>query len=82
MSEVILEHKRKTRMTYQLYNKINHKTPQVTNKQNLVLRHNGMNVRQPERFMFVGESSDLVLEEDETNPWAYEEAMRDHDVVS
>ncbi|KAL8483136.1 hypothetical protein ACS0TY_025989 [Phlomoides rotata] len=43
------------------------------------LRRSGRVVQQPERFMFVGESSDLVPGEDESDPWTYNEALQDKD---
>ncbi|KAL8457169.1 hypothetical protein ACS0TY_035132 [Phlomoides rotata] len=42
----------------------------------------GRVVRQPERFMFVGESSDLVPGEDESDPWTYNETIQDKDADS
>ncbi|MCQ7016867.1 DDE-type integrase/transposase/recombinase, partial [Clostridioides difficile] len=48
----------------------------------VVPRRSGRVVRQPERFMFLGESSDLVLGEQEQDPWTYEEALQDKDVRS
>ncbi|KAL8523138.1 hypothetical protein ACS0TY_013202 [Phlomoides rotata] len=46
------------------------------------LRRSGRVVRQPERFMFVGESSDLIPGEDESDPWTYDEAIQDKDADS
>ncbi|KAL8470417.1 hypothetical protein ACS0TY_033049 [Phlomoides rotata] len=42
----------------------------------------GRVVRQPQRFMFMGESSDLVPGEDESDPWTYSEAIQDKDADS
>ncbi|KAL8529130.1 hypothetical protein ACS0TY_006551 [Phlomoides rotata] len=46
------------------------------------LRRSGRVVRQPERFMFVGESSDLIPGEDESDSWTYDEAIQDKDADS
>ncbi|KAL8512357.1 hypothetical protein ACS0TY_018729 [Phlomoides rotata] len=45
-------------------------------------RRSGRVFRQPERFIFVGESSDLVPGEDESDPWTYNEALQDKDTNS
>ena len=44
-----------------------------------VSHHSGRVVRQPERFMFLGESSDLVSGEHDEDPRTYEEALQDKD---
>ncbi|MEJ1821137.1 hypothetical protein, partial [Escherichia coli] len=47
-------------------------------------RRSGRVVRQPERFMFVGESSDLVPADEHAiiDPWTYKEAIQDIDARS
>ncbi|CAA0840521.1 Unknown protein, partial [Striga hermonthica] len=46
-------------------------------------RRSGRVVRQPDRFMFVGESSDLIpSEEHDSDPWTYNEAIQDVDADS
>ena len=42
-------------------------------------RRSGRVVRQPDRFMFLGESSDLVSGEHEEDPRTYDEALQDKD---
>ena len=42
-------------------------------------RRSGRVVRQPDRFMFLGESSDLVSSEHEEDPMTYDEALQDKD---
>ena len=44
-----------------------------------VPRRSGRVVRQPDRFMFLGESSDLVSGEHDDDPRTYEEAIQDKD---
>ncbi|KAL8089363.1 hypothetical protein AgCh_038981 [Apium graveolens] len=39
----------------------------------------GRVVRQPDRFIFLGESSDLVSGEHDDDPWTYEDALQDKD---
>ena len=50
--------------------------------QPLVPRRSGRVVIQPDRYMFLGESSDLVLDEQESDPWTYNEALQDKDAES
>ncbi|KAL8459745.1 hypothetical protein ACS0TY_037017 [Phlomoides rotata] len=45
-------------------------------------RRNGRVVLQPERFMFVGESLDLVPRKNESDPWTYNEVILDKDADS
>ncbi|KAL8534277.1 hypothetical protein ACS0TY_010327 [Phlomoides rotata] len=47
-------------------------------------RRSGRVVRQPDRFMFVGESLDLIPsdEHDDNDPWTYKEAIQDKDAES
>ena len=44
-----------------------------------VPRRSGRVVRQPDRFMFLGESSDLVSGQHDDDPQTYEEAIQDKD---
>ena len=47
-----------------------------------VPRRSGRVVKQPERFMFLGESSDLIPGKHEPDPRTYDEALQDIDAVS
>ena len=44
-----------------------------------VPRRNGRIIREPDRFMFLGEAFEAVSENLESNPTSYEEAMADSD---
>ena len=56
--------------------------PRVTENTLVAPRRSGRVVRQPDRFMFLGESSDLIPGEHEPDPWTYDEALQDKDAVS
>ena len=45
-------------------------------------RRSGRVVRQPERFMFLGDSSDLIPGKYEPDPRTYDEALQDKDATS
>ena len=42
-------------------------------------RHNGRIIRPPIRFLGLGETYEAISEEAESNPYTYEEAMKDID---
>ncbi|CAA0807917.1 Unknown protein, partial [Striga hermonthica] len=48
----------------------------------VVPRRSGRVVRQPERFMGLGESSEAVPNVLESEPWTYNEALQDRDAES
>ncbi|CAA0840132.1 cysteine-rich RLK (RECEPTOR-like protein kinase) 8, partial [Striga hermonthica] len=59
-------------------------TTRITNDapEQVVPRRSGRVVRQPERFMGLGESSEAVLDVLESDPWTYNEALQDRDAES
>ena len=54
----------------------------VTEDTQVMPRHSGRVVRQPERFIFLGESFDLVPGKRKPDPWTYNEALQDKDAES
>ncbi|XP_074556480.1 uncharacterized protein LOC141812336 [Curcuma longa] len=58
--------------------------PRVTSDTQLqtVPRRSGRVVRQPDRYMFLGESSDFIPGEHEPDPLTYDEALQDKDADS
>ena len=56
----------------------------ITNdtQQQTVPHRSGRVVRQPERFIFLGESSALIPGKHEPDPRTYDEALQDKDTVS
>ena len=47
-----------------------------------MLCRSGRVVRQPDRYMFLGESYDMVLDKHATDPENYEKALQDKDAES
>jgi hypothetical protein len=56
----------------------------ITNdtQEQVVPRRSGRVVRQPDRFMFLGESPGLISGEQDSDPRIYNEALKDKDVGS
>ena len=87
ISEIVLEEIKEDTST--LVPIVQDEVPQETTtrittdtQQQTVPRHSGCVVRQPKRFMFLGESSDLVPGKHELDLRTYDEALQDIDVAS
>ena len=75
-SKVILRYLDKTPITSQDTMDL---IPTIPNSSTPIPRHSGRVVKQPNRFMYLGESFKAIPEEQEIDPTDYDEAMNDLD---